>query len=86
MYLNIPSCDEVSEWLRSWTANQMGSARVGSNPILVDVLEMKLSLRPSDNIYTLSAQNVADIIIFRLEALCVLQKHFLITGFMFGMC
>ena len=67
MYLNIPSYDEVSEWLRSWNANPMGSARVGSNPILVDVLEMKLSLRPSDNIYTLSAQNVADIIIiFRL--------------------
>ena len=29
--------DEVAEWLRRWTANPMGSARVGSNPILVDV-------------------------------------------------
>ena len=28
-------CDEVAEWLRRWTANPMGSARVGSNPILV---------------------------------------------------
>ena len=28
--------DEVAEWLRRWTANPMGSARVGSNPILVD--------------------------------------------------
>ena len=29
--------DEVAEWLRRWTANPMGSARVGSNPILVDI-------------------------------------------------
>ena len=29
--------DEVAEWLRRWTANPMGSARVGSNPILVVV-------------------------------------------------
>eukprot|EP00794_Sanderia_malayensis_P006846 gene6846-7614_t len=28
-------CDEVAEWLRRWTANPLGSARVGSNPILV---------------------------------------------------
>ena len=27
--------DEVAEWLRRWTANPLGSARVGSNPILV---------------------------------------------------
>ena len=26
----------VAEWLRRWTANPMGSARVGSNPILVE--------------------------------------------------
>ena len=26
--------DEVAEWLRHWTANPMGSARVGSNPIV----------------------------------------------------
>ena len=31
------SPDEVAEWLRRWTANPMGSARVGSNPILVDI-------------------------------------------------
>ena len=30
------SVDEVAEWLRRWTANPLGSARVGSNPILVD--------------------------------------------------
>ena len=29
--------DEVAEWLRRWTANPMCSARVGSNPILVDI-------------------------------------------------
>ena len=30
------SChDEVAEWLRRWTANPLGSARVGSNPIFV---------------------------------------------------
>jgi hypothetical protein len=28
--------DEVAERLRRWTANPMGSARVGSNPIFVD--------------------------------------------------
>ena len=28
--------DEVTEWLRRWTANPLGSARVGSNPIFVD--------------------------------------------------
>ena len=28
--------DEVAEWLRRWTANPLGSARVGSNPILFD--------------------------------------------------
>ena len=30
------SLDEVAEWLRRWTANPLGSARVGSNPILVE--------------------------------------------------
>ena len=29
--------DEVAEWLRRWTANPLGSARVGSNPILVGI-------------------------------------------------
>ena len=28
--------DEVAEWLRRWTANPLGSTRVGSNPIFVD--------------------------------------------------
>ena len=32
-----PHEDEVAEWLRRWTANPMCSARVGSNPILVDI-------------------------------------------------
>jgi hypothetical protein len=31
--------DEVAEWLRRWTANPMGSARVGSNPILVGIFD-----------------------------------------------
>ena len=31
--------DEVAEWLRRWTANPMGSARVGSNPILVVIFK-----------------------------------------------
>ena len=40
MNVNFNSCseklqDEVAEWLRRWTANPLGSARVGSNPILV---------------------------------------------------
>ena len=37
--------DEVAEWLRRWTANPMGSARVGSNPILVVRLFVKLQMR-----------------------------------------
>ena len=36
--LNLKSLsDEVAEWLRRWTANPMGSARVGSNPIFVEI-------------------------------------------------
>ena len=34
--------DEVAEWLRRWTANPLGSARVGSNPILVEAFFMLL--------------------------------------------
>ena len=34
------TCDEVAEWLRRWTANPLCSARVGSNPILVDCLSL----------------------------------------------
>ena len=29
--------DKVAEWLRRWTANPLCSARVGSNPILVEI-------------------------------------------------
>ncbi len=39
IYVLEPRCkieDEVAEWLRRLTANQLGSARVGSNPILVE--------------------------------------------------
>ena len=34
--IETPSTDEVAEWLRRWTANPLCSARVGSNPILVE--------------------------------------------------
>ena len=34
--------DEVAEWLRRWTANPMGSARVGSNPIFVEIFTQSL--------------------------------------------
>ena len=37
--------DEVAEWLRRWTANPMGSARVGSNPILVVTIFIKKNLQ-----------------------------------------
>ena len=37
--------DEVAEWLRRWTANPMGSARVGSNPILVEIFEKNFRYR-----------------------------------------
>ena len=36
MFIWSEHVDEVAEWLRRWTANPMGSARVGSNPILVE--------------------------------------------------
>ena len=36
--LELAQCsDEVAEWLRRWTANPLGSARVGSNPIFVAI-------------------------------------------------
>ena len=31
-----PTEDTVSEWLRRWTRNPLGSARKGSNPFGVD--------------------------------------------------
>ena len=34
--------DEVAEWLRRWTANPLGSARVGSNPTFVVIFLPKL--------------------------------------------
>ena len=37
--------DEVAEGLRRWTANPMGSARVGSNPILVEIFEKNFRYR-----------------------------------------
>ena len=37
--------DEVAEWLRRWTANPLGSARVGSNPILVDDFDGRYGLQ-----------------------------------------
>ena len=47
--------DEVAEWLRRWTANPLGSPRVGSNPILVEILSEKsraaLSGHKMHNIY-----------------------------------
>ncbi len=33
----------MAEWLRRWTANPMCSARVGSNPILVDTFGFRSS-------------------------------------------
>ena len=34
--------DTVSEWLRRWTRNPLGSARVGSNPTGVDFVTSSL--------------------------------------------
>ena len=36
-----PGIDSVSEWLRRWTRNPLGSARVGSNPTGVDIVRMR---------------------------------------------
>ena len=48
--------DEVAEWLRRWTANPLGSARVGSNPIFVEfflvLFSIQDSLFPCDPIIT----------------------------------
>ena len=35
----------MAEWLRRWTANPLGSPRVGSNPILVDQFLFKLQIK-----------------------------------------
>ena len=40
MFIWSEHVDEVAEWLRRWTANPMGSARVGSNPILIEFFSM----------------------------------------------
>ena len=36
--------DDVAEWLRRWTANPMCSARVGSNPIVIEFLVGQFAL------------------------------------------
>ena len=41
--------DEVAEWLRRWTANPMCSARVGSNPILVEKSLFTKGTEPEPN-------------------------------------
>ena len=46
--------DEVAEWLRRWTANPMCSARVGSNPILVDIFINLLTEMQKEQIQTCS--------------------------------
>ena len=47
--------DEVAEWLRRWTANPLGSARVGSNPIFVDsFLNLDLHYEIRGSIFLLS--------------------------------
>jgi hypothetical protein len=52
---HAPIEDEVAEWLRRWTANPMCSARVGSNPILVDTFLLPVGKRvPCDNLKTCS--------------------------------
>ena len=35
--------DNVSEWLRRWTRNPLGSAREGSNPFVVAFLRLTMS-------------------------------------------
>ena len=35
----------MAEWLRRWTANPMCSARVGSNPILVEKIFFKINFK-----------------------------------------
>jgi hypothetical protein len=45
IFWSSASLDEVAEWLRRWTANPMGSARVGSNPILVEFFQKNFRYR-----------------------------------------
>ena len=45
IFWSSASLDEVAEWLRRWTANPMGSARVGSNPILVELFQKNFRYR-----------------------------------------
>ena len=51
--------DKVAEWLRRWTANPLGSARVSSNLILVvyfwsTTAEQKTDIYAADRIYIVS--------------------------------
>ena len=62
----------MAEWLRRWTANPLGSARVGSNPILVG----KVLSRPGGLFQPIKAlfNSQSNNLIFRLFSLLPLNR------------
>ena len=46
----------MAEWLRRWTANPLGSARVGSNPILVEGFKSNLVASVSSSLHGMATQ------------------------------
>ena len=49
---------EVAEWLRRWTANPLGSARVGSNPIGVVIYVLRILLYVYAYLYLLQDSEI----------------------------
>ena len=48
----------MAEWLRRWTANPLGSARVGSNPIFVATILVKTVCLPPSPIFSVVVESV----------------------------
>ena len=78
--------DEVAEWLRRWTANPMGSARVGSNPILVVCFffffrlffcTRKLSNASLESCSTVCPRNLGPcyIVSYHIKCFIILKNH-----------
>ena len=44
--------DIMAEWLRRWTANPLGSARAGSNPVIVEIFKFRWCSWLSRLLYT----------------------------------
>ena len=76
----------MAEWLRRWTANPLGSARAGSNPVIVDFFRDTMAewLRRLTRNQLGSARvgsNPTGVDLFRIMGLC--RSHFPRLGIYF---